>query len=189
VSLPDGAALLAWRDRSEDELRDMSVGRWARGELTDVGPLHEDGWRINGCPVNGPALDARGRTTGAAWFTLGADGEARVLASLGRDGKGFGAPQRVAGARSLGRVDAVFDSDGALWVSWLEPEEAGGAWLVRSIDPKLGPRVPRPVASVSSVGRDAGFGRLARAGEDLVFAWTETGAVPRVRTSRLEADQ
>ena len=47
--------------------------------------LAADGWEINGCPVNGPAVAADGAKVAVAWFTAAGDrphGEGRVLRRL-----------------------------------------------------------------------------------------------------------
>jgi hypothetical protein len=69
--------------------------------------VHHDGWHLNGCPVNGPALSAseRGATSAPAWFTAPQD-EGHVFVAFSQNaGKTFGAPVRVDESGSLGRVD------------------------------------------------------------------------------------
>ncbi|MGB3541406.1 hypothetical protein, partial [Rubrivirga sp.] len=61
VSTPSGL-VAAYRDRSDLEVRDIAVVRHVDGEWTSPSIPHADGWSIEGCPVNGPALDARGDT-------------------------------------------------------------------------------------------------------------------------------
>src|SRR5215831_290151 len=55
VAVP-GGLLVAYRDRDKDETRDIALTRLQDGTWTPPVPLHRDGWKINGCPVNGPAL-------------------------------------------------------------------------------------------------------------------------------------
>lgn len=47
--------------RSCQEVRDMSVVRFAGGRWTEPRTVARDGWQINGCPVNGPAIAAAER--------------------------------------------------------------------------------------------------------------------------------
>ena len=51
--------LVVYRDRSENEIRDISLIRFSDGEWTAPRSVHKDNWQINGCPVNGPAVSAR----------------------------------------------------------------------------------------------------------------------------------
>ncbi|MEX0914635.1 MAG: sialidase family protein, partial [Wenzhouxiangellaceae bacterium] len=51
--------IVAYRDRSEDEIRDIAVVRRTADGWTEPRLVHADGWKIGGCPVNGPSLIAR----------------------------------------------------------------------------------------------------------------------------------
>ncbi|MGH7187452.1 MAG: sialidase family protein, partial [Pseudomonadota bacterium] len=44
--------IAAYRDH-EGEMRDISVMRLRDGQWSEPRPLHRDGWKIDGCPVNG----------------------------------------------------------------------------------------------------------------------------------------
>ena len=46
--------VVLYRDRSENEIRDISIVRQIDGEWTEPKAVHHDNWKINGCPVNGP---------------------------------------------------------------------------------------------------------------------------------------
>ena len=88
----DGATVVVYRDRSDKEVRDMSVVRFADGRWSEPRALARDGWEINGCPVNGPAIAAGGAAVAVAWFTA-ADERPRVSVVFSADaGATFGAP-------------------------------------------------------------------------------------------------
>lgn len=61
--------LVVYRDRSPGEIRDISIVRKAEGEWSAPYSVAQDGWHIEGCPVNGPAIDAKRGRTVVAWFT------------------------------------------------------------------------------------------------------------------------
>ena len=67
----DTGTTIVYRDRSDDEIRDIAFttrgrdGRWSAPAL-----VHVDGWHIEGCPVNGPALAANGARLLVVWPTL-----------------------------------------------------------------------------------------------------------------------
>jgi len=186
---PDGRGprlLVAYRDRSPDEVRDVSLLRGSLDAVAADGdptpdaawsapqPLHRDGWVIAGCPVNGPALAADGERVAAAWFT-GADGGGRVRAALSTDGgAGFGPPLEIDAGAPLGRVGVAFAADGSgdAIVSWLGAD--GGVWLRRVAgDGAAG--APFRLA-VTSTARASGFPRLlggAAPGAGLWVAWVE----------------
>jgi hypothetical protein len=176
-----GDVYVAYRDRSQTELRDVSLVR-----VTERGvePVWEsrDGWEIAGCPVNGPALAENGAHVGLAWFSA-AQERPRVACALFAGGS----PRRweLAGADSIGRVDAVFDSRGLLIVTWLEQRGSEAMWRVARVDPSSGPIDVFDVAPASP-SRTSGFGRLAPYRSGAVFAFTEDTDPPRVALRLLE---
>ena len=179
--------LAAFRDRSDDEIRDVSLARRTGGGWSEPEPLHRDGWQIAACPVNGPALDAGGARVVAAWYTV-ADGLARVQAAFSGDGGAtYRPPAELARDTPLGRVDAVLDGadrPGAV-VSWLASEGGRGVVYLRRVDltGRLGE--PYEVASTAE-GRASGFPQLARQGNRLYVAWVETaGEGDDARPSRI----
>jgi hypothetical protein len=167
VEVPEGM-LVAYRDRSAGEVRDLAIALLAGGRWQPPHPLGGGGWTIRGCPVNGPALAASGARVVAAWFT-GAGGRARVEAAFSTDGgRSFGAPIRVDDAGPLGRVAAVLLPDGGAAVAWLGRGK-GGVAEVRLA------RVGREetVGPAWSVGaaRPGSIPRLALADGSLIVAW------------------
>ena len=184
VAVP-GGLVAAYRGRSADEIRDIEVVRRVDGRWTEPMPVHRDGWRIDACPVNGPALAALGDTVLAAWFTAAND-SSRVLAAISSDGGAtFGAPVRVDDGGGLGRVAALALEDGRFAVAWLERRSDGGAEIrVRAIDTAGRRSAAIPVGGASPA-RATGFPSLAvepRSG-DLFVAWTDADA-ERVRLAR-----
>ncbi len=180
----DEGVLLAWRDRQAGELRDISVARFADLGWRKLSGPAPDGWRIEGCPVNGPSIDAAGRHVALAWFTA-ADNVARVRLALSNDAGGsFADPVEVAGP-TLGRVDVIALEEGGAIVSWLEATDDGAAINLRRVDSK---GRPGPVQSLArtTAARSSGFPQMERHGDDLVFAWTGAGEPSTVRTAILE---
>jgi hypothetical protein len=173
--------IVAYRDRSAGEIRDINVTRLANGRWTPPAAVHHDGWKINGCPVNGPAISAQDRDVAVAWFTAKGD-QGRTLVAFSHDGgRTFAAPVRVDEATSLGRVGVELLGDGSAAVTWVESAGQRSSFMVRPVNAN-GSRGP-----AVRIGESAGarVPRVARNGDDLLFAWTETeGSLPRVRTAR-----
>lgn len=184
VAVP-GGLVVAYRGRSADEIRDIEVVRRVDGRWTEPRPVHRDGWLIDACPVNGPALAALGDTVLAVWFTAAND-SSRVLAAISSDGgAAFGPPVRVDDGGGLGRVAAVPMDDGRFAVAWLEQRSEGGAEIrVRAID-TAGRRSQAIPVGGASPARATGFPSLAidPASGDLFVAWTDADD-DRVRLSR-----
>jgi len=76
--------IVAYRNRTSDEIRDIYVSRLVGGRWTQGRAVHNDNWRIAACPVNGPALSAKGRDVAIAWFTAVGDA-GRVYAAFSSD--------------------------------------------------------------------------------------------------------
>ena len=167
--------VVAYRNRSDAEIRDIYVSRLENGKWTEGKPVAEDNWHITGCPVNGPMLAARGRDVALAWFT-GKENQNRAFIAFSKDaGKTFGPPIRVDDESTLGRVDVEWLDDGAAIVSWIERPPAGAEFRVRRIEPN-GNRSPSVAVSRISTDRTSGYPRIARHGNELLMAWVEVGA-------------
>jgi hypothetical protein len=182
--------IVAYRDRTTDEIRDIVVSRLDRGKWTTPMPVANDRWNITGCPVNGPMIAARDRTVVVAWFT-GTDKQNRSFAAFSQDaGRTFGAPARLDDGGSLGRVDVDLLDDGSAIASWIEFASGSAAFRFRRVD-AAGARSPAVTVTQMASDRSAGYPRLSRQGNELVFAWTEStpaqaparGPVPQVRTA------
>ena len=184
AAMTSRGAVVVYRDRTDDEIRDISIVRHVDGGWTEPAPVHEDGWEIAACPVNGPMVAASGESVVVAWFTM-ADGEPRVRAAFSDDaGETFGDPVRVDEGSPVGRVAVTLLDGGEALVSWLEGDDTDAATVrVRTLRPDGSLGVPEVVAH-STPGRSSGFPRMVRSGGDLVFAWTDvTGSEARVRTA------
>lgn len=182
VALTARGPVAVYRDRSPDEIRDIAIVRFVDGRWTTPRPVHEDGWRIPGCPVNGPAVAADGERVAVAWYTMAAD-TPRVRVAFSDDaGVRFGAPLRVDGGDPVGRVDVLLLDDGSAVVSWLERVGEDAEIRIRRVarDGQLG---PARVISPTSPARSSGFPRMARAGDVLLLAWTDPAEPSRVRSA------
>ena len=176
-------AVVVYRDRSSDEIRDIAIVRLVDGRWSEPVLVYADGWEINGCPVNGPAIAAAGEHVAVAWFT-GAGEQPRVLAAFSSDGgASFGPPIQVDDGEAIGRVDIVFSDDGAAAVSWLEQDGEAVALRVRGVGAD-GAAPARTVAHFAA-GRASGYPALAVLGDSLLVAWTDPDETIPLRTAVL----
>ena len=164
-------ALVAYRDRSEANVRDISVVRWHNGHWSPPYTLYQDGWEINGCPVNGPALAAAGERVSAAWFTAAQD-SARVQVILSDDdGATISSPVRVDDGNPIGRVDLVMLEDGSSLVSWMENSDDDALLRIRRVH-QDGQMDRAVTIATLSAARASGFPRMVRNRDTFLFAWT-----------------
>jgi hypothetical protein len=166
--ITDNGPVVVYRDRSDDEIRDMSVVRLVDGSWTKPQALFNDNWKISGCPVNGPRASSLGNNMSVAWFAA-PDGKATVNVIFSKDGGAtFGAPVRVDEGKPNGRVDVTQLDDDACMVSWMERGTIKA--LKVYADGTKGTSVT--IAS-SSEARSSGFPQMTLAGKEVVFAWTD----------------
>lgn len=182
AALTSEGPVAAFRDRSEQEVRDINFVRRQQGGWSEPRPVHADNWRINACPVNGPSVAADGRRVALAWYTGEGDSPRVQVAFSGDAGATFGAPTRVDDGEALGRVDVVLLADGSALVCWMSGGAEGGANKVRRVAPD-GTLGPVAIIAQSDVSRSSGFPRMARQGDTVHFAWTQFGKPSQVRTA------
>ena len=167
AAMTSAGAVVAYRDRSANEIRDISVVRRTAKGWTQPKTLHADGWQIQGCPVNGPQLDARGKRVVAAWFTA-ARNEPRVQVAFSEDaGATFSAPLRVTPGPTAGRVDVAWIDDRNAVVTYL----ADGALHARRVSRDGTMGAPVRVAAAG------GFPRLAVSKENVGVVWSADDGV------------
>lgn len=184
--------LVVYRDRTADEVRDIAIVRRTAAGWSEPALVHADGWRIPGCPVNGPAVAAGGWRVAVAWFTAAASGTPpravpRVRIAFSDDGGArFGRPHEIDGGRPLGRVDLLLTTGGDAVVSWLgldPPPGKGASVRLRRVTPR-GAGAPLTVGATSA-SRASGFPRMALQGDRLVLAWVDEGEPSRVRAAAI----
>ena len=176
--------IVAYRNRSPDEIRDIYVTRRVGGKWSPGIAVHDDNWKIAACPVNGPSLAARGDRVAIAWFTAARDTARVKVAFSNNAGASFDPPIVVDGGNPAGRVDVAMLADGAALVTWIE--RIGGdtaAVRLRRIAPDGKMGLPLTIAS-SSAARASGFPQMVIAGSHVLFAWTEPGRPSAIRVAR-----
>lgn len=179
---PNGPIVI-YRDRSEDEVRDMSIVRWEAGNWTAPKTVYADAWNINGCPVNGPKVAALEHTLAMAWFTS-ANGLPKVQLIFSSDaGVSFDAPILVSKTKVLGRVDvALLDASSAL-VSWMEADGEIAQLKAVKVHADGTQGSPLVLTELSSA-RQSGFPQMELVGDQVLFAWTDISkAQPEVKTA------
>jgi hypothetical protein len=181
VAVSTDGPIAAYRNRSAGEIRDIYVTRLAAGRWTMPVLVHPDNFKIEGCPVNGPAIAATGRDVAIAWFTAPNDKNRSYIAFSHDSGKTFTAPIAVDDVESLGRVGVALRKDGSAIVGWVESATQTPQFKMRRVQPN-GMRSPAAVVANSSGTR---YPRLALVRDEVVLAWTESEKdSSRVKTAR-----
>lgn len=164
--------IVAYRDRSSEEIRDISIVRKIGNDWTRPRRIAKDNWEIAGCPVNGPKIIAEGQKVAIAWFTMAQD-TAKVKVVFSSDaGANFSQPIRVDKGKPLGRVGVGFDGEDLI-VSWLEDESDEKATIQLAKITPQGIIEKRMVITETSAARRSGFPIMKKLGNQFLLAWTE----------------
>ena len=182
TAITSQGAVVVYRNRSDQEIRDIAITRLINGAWTEPSIIHADNREISGCPVNGPRVVAEGNTLLVGWFTA-AKGAAKVQYSFSSDaGATFGAPITVEGQGIIGRVEVALLDEQSGIAAWMETTKSGTYLMAARIESggKMGKRWE--IGAMDS-GRKSGFPQLEVLGDRVYFAWTEVkGETNQVRT-------
>jgi hypothetical protein len=168
AAITEDGPVVVYRDRSDNEIRDISIVRFINGQWTAPKTVSADNWKIEGCPVNGPRISAFGNNLAVAWFSS-PDKNARVnVAFSGDGGATFSNPIKVNDDKTIGRVDIEWLSKKAVMVSWME-----GTVIKATIVYNDGNKDSSFVVASTSESRSSGFPQMTKAGNMMIFAWTD----------------
>ena len=168
AAITSNGPIVVYRDRSDQEVRDMSIVRLINGQWTAPKSINNDNWKIEGCPVNGPRVAAQGNSLAIAWFSM-PEGEGQVNLIFSPDGGAtFINPIRVDEGNAIGRVDVVLINDKSAMVSWME----GNMIKAIRVNTDGSKETPIVIAS-SSDSRSSGFPQMTKSKDQLIFAWTD----------------
>ena len=168
AAITSNGPVVVYRDRSDEEIRDMSIVRLIDGQWTEPKTIHSDNWKIAGCPVNGPRVVTMGNNLAVAWFSAASD-TSQVNVVFSKDGgETFGNMIRVDEGNAIGRVDIVMLDNKNAVVSWMEGTEIKAVRINSD-----GTKEPSITIATSSESRSSGFPQMTKSGAKLIFAWTD----------------
>lgn len=182
--------IVAYRDHLPGEIRDISILRYTDGAWASPVPLHRDGWKINGCPTDGPSLISNPDRIAIAWLTRAGDQPRIQVASSTDEGRTFSPPLRLDSGNPLGRpAITAYDRHSDLIV-WLEKTAAAVEIRLRRIghDGTLHPPV---TVAQAPPGRGSGFPKVAVSGDWIFLAWRDevVRAAILTKTQLLQKEQ
>ena len=183
VAITAKGPLLVYRDRTADEIRDIAATRFDGSAWSEPKPVHADGWKINACPVNGPAVAAAGNDAVVAWFTAADDTPRVLVARSGDAGDSFGEPVVLEQGEAVeGRVAVAMDAQQA-WILWIR-QDAGGQslWLSRRSTDLATEYQRLQVATLQGRGKATGFPQIELRGDAAHIVWTDVvDGAPQLR--------
>lgn len=168
TALTSNGPVIIYRDRSDEEIRDISIVRFINDNWTKPKNVFPDQWKIDGCPVNGPRSAAEGNVLAIAWFSSsGHQPQVKVIFS-DDGGENFRTPIRISEKNTIGRVDVVMLDEKSAMVSWIED----GLLKVRKVY-KDGKIESSMIIASTSESRSSGFPQMTKSGNQIIFAWTD----------------
>jgi len=171
IAITDDGPIVVYRDRGEKEVRDIYSVKNINGTWEEPNEVHDDGWIINGCPVNGPKVAVNSKDLAVAWFTV-SNGNPLVNVSFSKNnGNSFGAPLKVNDHVALGRVDVSFLNDEEVIVSYMEVDDIGTYLRIKKVS--FDGKISEPI-TISKIdgGRNTGVPQLEIIDSDIFIVWT-----------------
>jgi len=173
--------IVAYRDHTPDNIRDIAVLRFENGKWAPSKIVHADNWRLDACPVNAASVAAKGEHVALAWFT-GATEPGKVQMLFSEDGgAALGKLIPVSTGAALGNTSLALSDDGGAIVSWLERTASGDArLLVREVSPA---GVAGPAVQIAEGGKTPfGFPRIFHSSAGTFVAY---GSAGKLQTTQL----
>jgi hypothetical protein len=185
TAMTDAGPIVIYRDRTEAEIRDVVVRRHVGGGWSEPIGVGNEGWHIEGCPVNGPVVAARGTEVVAAWFTA-ANGHSRVRFARSDDaGASFAAALDIETRGALGQPAIVLDANGRALVSWWRRGTDGGIDLMLRRVGRDGVSDEPLLIGHEAVGQPVTVPQLVTIDDDYLIAWTSLDDGGTIRLRRL----
>jgi len=184
VITDEGEVAVVYRNRDENELRDMSIVYFKNGEWTTPKLIAKDNWMIAGCPVNGPAIDASANKLAIAWFTSAKDTPIVKFIYSDYFDSEFSSPIKINTSTPIGRVDICFIDENTAAVSWMEGNEKATYLKVRTVKTNgtgdLGEAI---TVTKMNDSRSSGFPKMVKTDNQLLFTWTTTDNETTIKTA------
>jgi hypothetical protein len=173
--------LVAYRDHTKDDIRDIAVTRLESGRWTSPKIVYPDKWQVDACPVNAASAAAKGDKVAISWYTASGEKPRVELATSLDSGATFSKAAVISTGQAYGYSSVALDDAGSAFVSWLEHAADGAKVLVRHVSAE---GVAGPVTQVATGTRkNLGYPRLVRAGNETWIAWNTDS---KAQTARLK---
>ena len=184
VAMSSGGPVVAYRNRTESEVRDIFITRLENKSWTRPTSVYVDNWEIAGCPVNGPSVAAQKHQVAVGWFSA-KDNQPKVNLSLSNDnGDSFPNTVTVAQQNTNGRVSVAMLESGKVVISWLET--AGKSASIKAAAYNYNGELLDSVTIAETVSsRQSGFPVMTSSGNDVFVTWTEVSSEKQVRVARI----
>ncbi|WP_233898844.1 hypothetical protein [Tenacibaculum piscium] len=183
AAITKNGPIVLYRDRTDNEIRDISITRYVNGKWITPQPIYNDQWMIKGCPVNGPKVDALKNDVAVAWYTAVNDKPTVKVVFSQDGGANFSPPVLINNKETLGRVDIkLLDNKNAL-VSWIELLNDKSYLMAVKVN-NSGYKSKAIIISEINSSRKSGFPQMEVVKDKVYFAWTSLhNKTPSIKTA------
>ena len=171
IAITNDGPIVVYRDRGEKEVRDIYSVKNINGTWEEPNAVHDDGWIINGCPVNGPKVAVNSKDLAVAWFTVSNENPLVNVSFSKNNGNSFGVPLKVNDHDAIGRVDVSFLNDEEVIVSYMEVDDIGTYLRIKKVS--FDGKISEPI-TISKIdgGRNTGVPQLEIIDSEIFIVWT-----------------
>ena len=171
IAITNNGPIVVYRDRGEKEVRDIYSVKNINGTWEEPNAVRDDGWIINGCPVNGPKVAVNSKDLAVAWFTVSNENPLVNVSFSKNNGNSFGVPLKVNDHDAIGRVDVSFLNEEEVIVSYMEVDDIGTYLRIKKVS--FDGKISEPI-TISKIdgGRNTGVPQLEIIDSEIFIVWT-----------------
>ena len=180
----NGQSIVVYRDRSEDEVRDIYYSYKKDSKWSKPINIFNDNWKISGCPVNGPAISTYKNNSAVVWYTFSKNKNQIKVVFTDNISSGFQRPILVEANDPIGRVDIeLLDPNNAI-ISFIDIID-DKAYIKLQMITKGGSQSKLLLIDESSENRSSGFPviTLNKEKSNTIIAWTESKENFKIKTA------
>lgn len=173
ISATPAGPVAVFRNRTEDERRDIYFSRMIDGVWSKSKAVAKDDWIIAGCPVNGPSVAANKDNTAVAWYTQ-AKGFGEVKLAISDNGADeFSSGIEIdSGKDVLGQVGLAAVPGGGFVISWMVFTGGSSGQLRLRYVSNEGIAHPPVLGAVINLTSRAGLPQMVISENNAVLSWT-----------------
>jgi len=178
-----GGPIVVYRDRSPQEIRDISFILGSGRKWSEPTRLQADNWLMPGCPVNGASVATTGNLVAVSRFTV-IHKKARVILRLFKEGQMKSGKEIVLDKNvPIGRCATVCTTD-SIYTVWIGLEKNQTVLRLAQVSPTG--EIKRKITLTPIDGnRSSGMPRVILSSGYLWVSWTDSN---RIRLGRVKAD-
>ncbi len=187
IAMTNNGPIIVYRDRSEKEVRDIYTIRNINGVWEEPNLLHNDGWIINGCPVNGPKVAVNSTNLAVAWFSVVNNNPLVNVSFSKNNGDSFGTPFKLNDHGAIGRVDVAFLNNEEVIVSYMEVDDIGTYLRIKKVS--VNGKISKPI-TISKIdgGRNTGVPQLEIINNEIFIVWTiSVGGINQLKSIKFNS--